>query len=101
MSSATQHASHAAAPTNSGSSSRTALTLLDGMIGRVVEAAAALLVVAEIVVLFAGVVSRYVFHMPVVWSVELAALLFLWLLSLSAPSGSRLWPPEFARSTML
>ena len=35
-------------------------------------AAAALLVAAEIVVLFAGVLSRYVFHSPIVWS-EIAA----------------------------
>jgi tripartite ATP-independent transporter DctM subunit len=44
-----------------------------------VEVPAALLVLAEIVVLFAGVVSRFVFHSPVVWSDELASILFLWL----------------------
>src|SRR3954464_16084075 len=44
-----------------------------------VEIPAALLVVAEIVVLFAGILARYVFHKPIVWSDELAAILFLWL----------------------
>ena len=33
----------------------------------------------EIVVLLAGVISRYVFHQPLVWSDELASILFLWL----------------------
>ena len=59
----------------------------DGRIGRRLEAAlrfavdipAALLVLAEIFVLLAGVVSRFVFHHPFVWSDELASILFLWL----------------------
>ena len=34
---------------------------------------------AEIAVLLAGVISRYVFHQPLVWSDELASILFLWL----------------------
>ena len=38
----------------------------------------------EILVLFAGVVSRYVFHSPLVWSDELASILFLWLSMLGA-----------------
>ena len=33
----------------------------------------------EIIVLFSGVVSRYVLHRPLTWSDELAAILFLWL----------------------
>lgn len=44
-----------------------------------VEYAAALLVMAEIVVLLAGVTSRYLLHSPLVWSDELASILFLWL----------------------
>jgi TRAP-type C4-dicarboxylate transport system permease small subunit len=35
-------------------------------------------------VLFAGVVARYVFHAPLVWSDELASILFLWLSMLGA-----------------
>jgi tripartite ATP-independent transporter DctM subunit len=45
---------------------------------------AALLVVAEIVVLFIGIVSRYVLHAPIVWSDELAGILFLWLAMLGS-----------------
>jgi tripartite ATP-independent transporter DctM subunit len=43
-----------------------------------------MLVVAEIVVLFAGVAARYVFHTPLIWSDELASILFLWLGMLGA-----------------
>ncbi|WP_257166911.1 TRAP transporter large permease subunit [Bradyrhizobium sp. SRS-191] len=53
-------------------------------LGAIVSAAAALLVVAEIGVLFAGVCARYVFHKPLIWSDELAGILFLWLAMLGA-----------------
>jgi tripartite ATP-independent transporter DctM subunit len=43
-----------------------------------------MLVVAEIVTLFAGVVSRYVLQRPLIWSDELASILFLWLAMLGA-----------------
>ena len=39
---------------------------------------------AEIVVLLAGVIARYVFHQPLIWSDELASILFLWLAMLGA-----------------
>ena len=39
---------------------------------------------AEIAVLFAGIVGRYVFHSPLVWSDELAGILFLWLAMLGS-----------------
>ena len=63
---------------------RVGLAALDRWIGIVTEIPAALLVLADIVVLFAGVVSRYVFHAPIVWSDELASILFLWLSMLGA-----------------
>ncbi|MCX7362052.1 MAG: TRAP transporter small permease subunit, partial [Alphaproteobacteria bacterium] len=44
-----------------------------------VELPTAMLVLVEILVLLAGVVSRFVFHHPFVWSDELASILFLWL----------------------
>jgi tripartite ATP-independent transporter DctM subunit len=50
----------------------------------VVEVIAALLIAAEIVILFAGVVARYFLQKPLVWSDELASLVFLWLASLGA-----------------
>ena len=49
-----------------------------------VEIPAAILVVAEVMILFAGVVSRYVLHAPLVWSDELASMLFLWLAMLGS-----------------
>lgn len=57
---------------------------LDRAIGGTVEAAAALLVLVEITILGAGVAARYVFHAPLVWSDELASILFLWLSMLGA-----------------
>lgn len=44
-----------------------------------VEAVASVLVLVEILVLFVGVAARFVFHDPIVWSDELASILFLWL----------------------
>ena len=61
----------------------------DHWLGVVVEGAAALLVLAEICVLFAGVTARYVFHAPLVWSDELASILFLWLSMLGAAVALR------------
>ncbi|QDL38080.1 TRAP transporter large permease subunit [Rhodoferax sediminis] len=57
---------------------------VDRGLGKVVETITAVLVVAEIIVLFAGVVSRYVFHEPLTWSDELASIMFLWLSMLGA-----------------
>ncbi|WP_176047787.1 TRAP transporter large permease subunit [Burkholderia sp. BCC1644] len=57
---------------------------LDTLLGHLVEIPAAILVVAEIVVLLAGVTSRYLLHAPLVWSDELASMLFLWLAMLGA-----------------
>jgi tripartite ATP-independent transporter DctM subunit len=53
-------------------------------LGSIVAGAAALLVVAEIIVLFSGVSARYLFHKPIIWSDELASILFLWLAMLGA-----------------
>jgi tripartite ATP-independent transporter DctM subunit len=57
---------------------------IDTALQYLVEIPAALLVVAEIVVLLAGVISRYVFHEPIIWSDELASILFLWLAMLGS-----------------
>jgi len=53
-------------------------------IGRVVEFIGAMLVLAETCILFAGVVSRYVFNNPILWTDELATFLFLWLAMIGA-----------------
>jgi len=59
-------------------------TRINAVLVPLVEIPAALLVVAEIVVLFTGVLARYIFHAPIVWSDELAAILFLWLAMLGS-----------------
>jgi tripartite ATP-independent transporter DctM subunit len=62
---------------------------LDIWLGMLVEIPAAFLVVAEIVILFAGVVARYGLHRPLIWSDELASILFLWLAMLGATVAFR------------
>ena len=57
---------------------------VDAALRPVVEIAAALLVLVEIGVLLAGVTARYLFHAPLVWSDELASILFLWLAMLGS-----------------
>src|SRR6478752_3064779 len=57
---------------------------IERFLGSLVGIAAAALVVAEIIVLFAGVSSRYLFHKPLIWTDELAGILFLWLAMLGA-----------------
>jgi tripartite ATP-independent transporter DctM subunit len=54
------------------------------VLGHIVAVPAALLVLAEIAVLSAGIVGRYVFRSPIVWSDELAGILFLWLAMLGS-----------------
>jgi len=44
----------------------------------------ALILLVEIGVLFAGIVARYVFQSPLVWTDELAGILFLWLAMLGS-----------------
>jgi tripartite ATP-independent transporter DctM subunit len=57
---------------------------IEAWFGTLVEIPAAILVVAEIVILFAGVVARYGLRQPLIWSDELASILFLWLAMLGA-----------------
>src|SRR3954453_6573097 len=65
------------------------LASLERALGLIVEIPAATLVVAEIVILFAGVVARYGLHRPLIWSDELASILFLWLAMLGAAVAFR------------
>jgi len=57
---------------------------IDRAIGAVIEPAAALLVLVEIVILATGVFTRYVMRQPLVWTDELATILLLWLAMLGA-----------------
>ena len=56
----------------------------DRALALITEVPAAILVGLEIVILLAGVISRYVFNAPLTWSDELASVLFLWLAMLGA-----------------
>jgi tripartite ATP-independent transporter DctM subunit len=60
------------------------LSKIEDAVGKAVEAVTGILVLLEIVILFSGVVARYVMHSPLVWSDELASILFLWLAMLGS-----------------
>jgi tripartite ATP-independent transporter DctM subunit len=74
---------HAAAPA-AAAPRRAGWVRLDRVLAAVTEFPAAVLVALETLILFAGVVSRYVFNAPLTWSDELASVLFLWLAMLGA-----------------
>ena len=76
MSVATEAASRAAAVA--------AVPRSERILAGIVEGAAAALVAAEIGILFVGVVARFGFHRPIVWTDELASILFLWLAMLGS-----------------
>lgn len=60
------------------------LARLEASVARLVEWLAGALVLAEVFVLLANVVARYVLNEPLTWSDELASMLFLWLSMLGA-----------------
>ena len=57
---------------------------LQTALARLLAVPVALLVAAEIFVLLAGVIARYVFRNPLIWSDEVASILFLWLAMLGS-----------------
>lgn len=58
--------------------------MLAGWVAKGVEAVCAVILIVEIGLLLAGVVCRYVLHYPLIWSDELASILFIWLTMLGA-----------------
>ena len=60
------------------------LARFEQVLGVLVEIPAALLVLADIAVLLSGVYARFVLRQPLVWSDELASMLFLWLAMLGS-----------------
>jgi len=52
-----------------------------------IDLVAAALVAAEVVVTFTGVVARFVFNRPLIWSDQLATMLFLWLSMIGATTA--------------
>ncbi len=72
------------ADTGAGAAWRRGVLKVERGLIRLVEVPAALLVLAEVVILFVGVVMRYFLHLPIVWSDELASVLFIWLAMLGS-----------------
>ena len=64
---------------SSWAATRSLALKVDFAVGTLAEAVGAALVLVETCILFAGVVSRYVFNSPLMWTDELANFLFLWL----------------------
>jgi tripartite ATP-independent transporter DctM subunit len=60
------------------------LKTLDRALGWLITVPTAVLVLLEIFVLLGGVIARYAFHHPIIWSDELASTLFLWLAMLGS-----------------
>jgi len=79
----TAAAEPASGPTTAPTS-RGALRKLDRLLGIAIAVPTATLVLVEVFVLLGGVISRYVFHHPIIWSDELASTLFLWLAMLGS-----------------
>jgi tripartite ATP-independent transporter DctM subunit len=65
------------------------LTRIDQGMKWLIEVPAAFAVLAEVLILLVGVVSRFAFHHPLVWSDELASLVFLWLAMLGSAAALR------------
>lgn len=80
----TPHVDAGMAAGRSQGDARSWVVTANRILGHVVAVPAALLVLAEIAVLSSGIVGRYVFRSPIVWSDELAGILFLWLAMLGS-----------------
>jgi TRAP-type C4-dicarboxylate transport system permease small subunit len=63
--------------------------LLDGVVGRAVDWALGIIVAALVLLVFSGVLARYVFNYSLAWSDELAALCFVWLTLLGSVAALR------------
>jgi tripartite ATP-independent transporter DctM subunit len=68
-------------------------------IAHAVGAVAAVAVLAEVTILLLGVIARFVFNRPLVWSDELASMVFLWLAMLG--SVLAFWHGEHMRLTTI
>ncbi len=69
---------------NLAGATRSALDMAERLLTWAVEIPAALLALAEILILSASVFARFVLNAPIVWADELAGILFLWLAMLGA-----------------
>src|SRR5687767_15089289 len=66
-------------PGETAAKSGSAVGAIDRVLGSAVEVLAAILIAAEILILFVGVIARYFLHYPLIWTDEVASILFLWL----------------------
>jgi tripartite ATP-independent transporter DctM subunit len=57
---------------------------IESVIRAATEPACGLLIVVEVIILASGVFSRYVLHSALIWTDELATMLFVWLTMLGA-----------------
>lgn len=64
------------------------LTRIETAIARSVEFVLGALVATEVLILSAGIFARYVLHRPLVWTDEVASILFLWLAMLGTVVAS-------------
>ncbi len=62
---------------------------LERWLRMVIDVPTAVIVVAEVLILLLGVVSRSVLKQPIIWTDELAAILFLWLAMLGSAIAVR------------
>lgn len=79
-----ENSHHVAGLARPSASASSVARQVEARLGSVIEACAALLVTLEIILLFVGIVARYVLHTPLTWSDELASVLFLWLAMLGS-----------------
>ncbi len=75
---------HGSAQTFDPAASNPLAARMEQALGATVSVAAGALVLADVAVLLAGVVARFVLHQPLIWSDELASMLFIWLAMLGA-----------------
>lgn len=66
-------------PSSESAAAVTSSSVLSKALRRLLEVPAVALIGAEIVILLAGVISRYILHSPIGWTDELASVLFLWI----------------------
>jgi len=62
---------------------------VEEVLGITVALVASVILVFEVGLLFVGVIARYSFHRPLIWSDELASTLFVWLSVLGAVLAMR------------
>jgi tripartite ATP-independent transporter DctM subunit len=75
---------------NGASASPHLVKRFEAVLALITDGSAAAILLAEIVILSAGVTARYVFNRPLVWSDELSITLFLWLAMLGSVIAVRL-----------